>query len=62
MKPIWREFKVVQISRQLHEKYSCIADCGKKERCSVVIPISKEPPTECISEYKNSDMVEPSTI
>ena len=35
MKPIWRETKIVQV------------DCGKKERCSVVVPISSEPITEC---------------
>lgn len=53
MRPIWREFKVVQISRQLHEKYSCIADCGKKEKCQISVPINKEPPTECGKEVRD---------
>ena len=54
MKPIWRETKIVQIVRQLYEKYSCISDCGKKQKCQVVVPIDKEPPKNC-EEAKNEN-------
>ena len=46
-KPIWRETKITEISRQLYEKYSCIYDCGKKKRCQVVVAMGQEPPNAC---------------
>ena len=54
MKPYWIPYKLVNVAGKLFEKFQC-NQCNQK--CQIIVAVDKEPPTECISEYENSDMV-----